>query len=224
MCPQNFRALVTLTRNGGSGWPRRHDPVDARGARGRGARGADFARGRGAQVCAPVRPCPYWFPNTGGRGVPLAQMICQAPVTTAIMMAAVRLRGSLNEDTFRETYSLHPSTADYSSLHQITSDYFVITCSYSFITSYYKFIKFNTSYYSLVLLHWYFVITTYYCILLHSLLHITAEVTHSLLPIHYFILLTGITTTWILRHYFLLLHAITTLSFSLLPIARNYNG
>jgi hypothetical protein len=110
-------------------------------------------------------------------------MICAAPVTAA--MAAVRLRDSLNEDIFRETHSLHPSTADYSSLYQITSDYDVITFRYSFITSYYMFIRFITSYYSLVLLHGYFVITTFYFILLLCLLHITAEVTPSLLLITY---------------------------------------
>jgi hypothetical protein len=52
-------------------------------------------------------------------------MICPAPVTAA--MAAGRLRNSLNEDTFRETFSLQPSTADYSSLHQITPYFVVIT-------------------------------------------------------------------------------------------------
>ncbi len=33
-------------RNGGAGRPGRRDPGEARGARGRGAQGADFARGR----------------------------------------------------------------------------------------------------------------------------------------------------------------------------------
>jgi hypothetical protein len=83
------------------------------------------------------RPAAPPNPQYGWAGFLLAQMICQAPVTAAIMMAAVRLRDSLNEDTFRETYSLHPSTADYNSLHQITSDYFVITFSYSLFIRYF---------------------------------------------------------------------------------------
>jgi hypothetical protein len=32
-------------------------------------------------------------------------------------MVVVRLRYNMNEDTFRETYSLHQSTADYSSFN-----------------------------------------------------------------------------------------------------------
>jgi hypothetical protein len=80
----------------------------------------------------------------------IAREALGCPFAAEPIRAAVQLRDSLNKDTFRETYSLHPSTADYSSLHQITSDYFVITFRYSFITSYYKFIKLNTSYYSLV--------------------------------------------------------------------------
>ncbi len=84
---------------------------------GRGATAARAARYKSGRPAAPPNPQYGWA------GVPLAQIICQASVTAAIMMAAVQLRDSLNKDTFRETYSLHPSTADYSSLHQITSDY-----------------------------------------------------------------------------------------------------
>ncbi len=95
------------------------------------------------------------------------------------------------------------------SLHQITSNYIVSTLSYLIITSYYIFIVFITSYYSLVLLQGYFIITTYYFISLHYLLHITTVITPLLLPItyllyHYFILLTGI-TTWIIRHNYILI-------------------
>jgi hypothetical protein len=73
-----------------------------------GGRGATAAR---AAPYESGRPAVPPNPQYGWAGVPLAQMICQAPVTAAIMMAAVRLRDILNEDTFRETYSLHPSTA-----------------------------------------------------------------------------------------------------------------
>ncbi len=167
------------------------DPAGSSPAGGPGRRGAQgwplqlWSAGGGSGAAASRAACKSGRPylQYGWAGAPLEQMICPAPVTAA--MAAVRVRDSLNEDTFRETYSLHPSTADYNSLHQITSDYGVITFSYSFITSYYIFIRFNTSYYSLVLLHGYFVITKYYFISLHSLLHITAEVTPSLLPITY---------------------------------------
>jgi hypothetical protein len=98
-------------------------------------------------------------------------MICPAPVTAA--MAAVRLRDILNEDAFRETYSLHLSTAAYSSLLQITSDYVNITLSYSLL------LPITYILYSLLhITHWYYYmdtssllyITSYYCIVYFILL------------------------------------------------------
>jgi hypothetical protein len=95
--------------------------------------------------------------------------------------------------------SLHPSTAAYSSLLQITSDYVNITLSYSLL------LPITYLLYSLLhITHWYYYmdtssllyITSYYCIVYFILLQ-NLLLHYFLLHIyyiHYFILLTGITT------------------------------
>ena len=89
-------------------------------------------------------------------------MIRPAPVTAA--MAAAR-RDSLNEGSFfKETVLLLPSTADYSSLHQINTQYFSITFQ---LLSHYFVLQLH--YFSLILQNSF--ITTYYIVNMHALLH-----------------------------------------------------
>ena len=71
-------------------------------------------------------------------------MIYPEPVTAA--MATVRLRDSVNGDIFRETYSIQPSIAHYSPLHQITSYYIsLLLDTHSLLPITFSLLPINTS-------------------------------------------------------------------------------